>query len=159
MILSKRAEETKDSTNETFKHIKRVEQLLNKVIKELLVRAEQHDAAKITHPKEKPLFDSHSDTLKDVEYNSKEYKEFLKELEPALQHHYSIYRHHPEHFEKGINDMNLIDLMEMLADWKASSERYKDGDIRESLKKNAKRFKIDSKIMKLLENTLDYLKW
>jgi hypothetical protein len=158
MKLSKRATD-KDSTKETFKHIKRVEQLIGKVIEELLERAEEHDAAKIINPKEKPLFDSHSSALKNLEYGSEEYKQSLKELEPALKHHYSVYRHHPEHFEKGIDDMNLIDVLEMLADWKASSERYKDGDIRKSLETNAKRFKIDPKIMKLLENTLDYLRW
>jgi hypothetical protein len=160
MRLSKRANmQSKNSTNETFKHIKRVEQLIGKIIKELLIRAEEHDSAKITNPKEKPLFDNHSLDLKNLEYGSKEYKQSLKELEPALKHHYSVYRHHPEHFEKGIDEMNLIDILEMLADWKASSERYKEGDIRKSLKINAKRFKINPKVMKLLENTLDFLGW
>lgn len=28
----------------------------------------------------------------------KEYNEFLKEMNVALQHHYANYRHHPEHF-------------------------------------------------------------
>jgi len=44
-------------------------------------------------------------------------------MKPALEHHYALYRHHPEHFQNGIDDMNLIDLVEMFADWKASSER------------------------------------
>ena len=37
-------------------------------------------------------------------------------------------RHHPEHFgEDGIRGMNLPDVVEMLCDWKAASERTKDG--------------------------------
>lgn len=39
--------------------------------------------------------------------------------------------------------MNLIDIVEMIADWKAASERQKDGNLLVSIEKNAKRFHID----------------
>jgi formylmethanofuran dehydrogenase subunit E len=51
-------------------------------------------------------------------------------------------------------DMTMIDLIEMLADWKAASERHDDGDIQESMKKNKKRFNIPPALMQILQNTL-----
>lgn len=74
-------------------------------------------------------------------------------MKPALDHHYATYRHHPEHFQNGINDMNLIDIVEMLADWKAASERQKDGNLLLSIEKNAKRFNIDDQLKQILINT------
>ena len=74
-------------------------------------------------------------------------------MKPALNHHYATYRHHPEHFQNGINDMNLIDIVEMIADWKAASERQKDGNLLVSIEKNAKRFHLDDQLKQILINT------
>ena len=74
-------------------------------------------------------------------------------MKVALDHHYATYRHHPEHFREGINDMNLIDIVEMIADWKAASERQHDGNLLVSIEKNAKRFNIDDQLKKILVNT------
>lgn len=38
--------------------------------------------------------------------------------------------------------MNLIDIVEMLADWKASSERQQNGNLLTSIEINAERFNI-----------------
>ena len=43
---------------------------------------------------------------------------------PALQHHYEDNCHHPEHYRNGIHDMNMVDLIEMLCDWRAAIKRY-----------------------------------
>jgi hypothetical protein len=52
----------------------------------------------------------------------------------GLKHHYSHNRHHPEFFgEDGVDGMTLVDLIEMLADWKAATERHDDGDLAKSL--------------------------
>jgi hypothetical protein len=53
--------------------------------------------------------------------------------------------------------MNLIDLVEMLCDWKAASERHNDGNIRKSIEINASRFTISPQLVKILENTADLL--
>lgn len=74
-------------------------------------------------------------------------------MKPALEHHYAMYRHHPEHFQNGVNDMNLIDLVEMLADWKAASERQHNGNLLTSIELNATRFNITDQLKQILINT------
>lgn len=56
-----------------------------------------------------------------------------------------------------INDMNLLDIVEMLCDWKAASERHNDGNIRKSIEINANRFGLSPQLVKILENTADLL--
>lgn len=125
-------------------------------VAELLLRGERHDQSKMAEP-ELALFMEYTPKLKHVTYGSDEYKEFLKQLKPALDHHYANNRHHPEHHKSGINDMNLLDLLEMMCDWKASSERHNDGNIRKSIEHNADRFGISPQLVKILENTADVL--
>lgn len=145
-------EEQKSVNYETFRHIERVRNLINLAIKELINRAENHDQSKLTLP-EVEYFAKYTKLLKDVTYGSAEYKQFLEELKPALDHHYANNRHHPEHFKNGINDMDLFDLIEMLFDWKASSERHNNGNILKSIEINAGRFEISPQLAKIFENT------
>jgi hypothetical protein len=49
--------------------------------------------------------------------------------------------------------MTLIDLVEMLVDWKAASERHDDGNVLKSIEVNAKRFRISGQLTTILENT------
>lgn len=147
-----------DSEAETRKHIQRVGELIGDAIKDLIDRSKYHDRSKLG-PVEKPLFDKYTPLLKNVEYNSPKYKELLKDLKPALDNHYANCSHHPEHFKNGIEDMNLLDILEMLLDWKASSERNKGGNIRKSIEINAERFGINPQLRKIFENTCDLFRW
>ncbi|MBQ7845480.1 MAG: hypothetical protein IJ392_04940 [Clostridia bacterium] len=92
-----------------------------------------------------------------MQYGSDEYKESLKALKPALDHHYANSRHHPEHFARGILDMNLVDIVEMVCDWKAASERQKDGNLLKSIEQNAQRFGYDDQVKQILINTAKML--
>ncbi len=148
--------EEKATNFDTFRHIERVRNLLNNCIKELLKRAELHDQTKLDSP-EVELFTEYTDKLKHCDYGSEEYNGFLKSLKPALDHHYANNRHHPEHFKNGIDDMNLLDIVEMLCDWKAASERHNSGNIRKSIEINADRFKLSPQLVQILENTADFL--
>lgn len=56
-----------------------------------------------------------------------------------------------------INDMNLLDLLEMMIDWKAASERHNDGNIRKSIEINGKRFEMSPQLIRIFENTVDAL--
>ena len=126
---------------ETWEHIHQVQKLLIGMAEQLQQRALEHDQTKLHEP-EIGVFEVYTQKLKDTTYGSDEYKQYLKEMKPALDHHYSENRHHPEHFEHGVRDMTLIDLVEMLCDWKAATLRHADGDIYRSLEINAKRFNI-----------------
>jgi len=137
----------------TLQHIQSVVENLNKFIHHLLKRGELHDASKLESP-EAEIFGEAPD-LKDIDYGSEEYKKSLEQLKPALDHHYSKNRHHPEFFKNGIEDMNLIDIIEMFCDWKSSTERNKNGNLRKSIEKNASKHNINPQLVKIFENTVE----
>jgi hypothetical protein len=72
----------------------------------------------------------------------------------ALKHHYRENSHHPEHYENGVDDMDLLDVIEMLCDWMAAVSRMKDGDIEKSIEINADRFGISEQLKSILINTI-----
>jgi len=137
---------------ETQKHIEKVRRYIRFFTDKLTSRGVNHDVAKLESP-EIELFAEYTPKLAITEYNSEEYKQCLAGLKPALDHHYATYRHHPEHFANGVNDMNLIDLVEMLADWKAASERQHNGNLLTSIEVNANRFKMTDQLKQILLNT------
>jgi len=139
---------------ETMRHIELVRNLLNKVIVELLRRAEKHDQSKLVSP-EVELFAEWTEKLAETTYGSEEYEKCKEAITPALDHHYANNRHHPEHFKNGIDDMNLLDLVEMLCDWYAASTRHNDGNIRKSIEINGKRFSMSPQLIKIFENSVD----
>lgn len=138
---------------ETIKHIHAVRALLSAMIEELDNRARNHDQSKLESP-EKEIFGEHTPELAKTEYNSPEYKALLEKVKPAIDHHYANNRHHPEHWPKGINDMTLIDLVEMLCDWKAATQRNKNGNIRTSIDKNKDRFNMSEQLVQIFHNTV-----
>jgi hypothetical protein len=140
------------TNNETMKHIIRVKGFLELVSRRLVDRAYEHDATKLEDP-ELPLFTVMTEKLAGCTYGSPEYKKFLEELKPALDHHYGHNKHHPEHYPNGINDMTLIDIIEMFCDWKAATLRHNDGNLLKSIEINTKRFNIDQQLAQIFKNT------
>jgi hypothetical protein len=138
---------------ETWQHIYEVQKLLHKMQVELGRRALEHDQSKMQHP-EAETFAEYTPRLKHIEYGSDEYRQCMKEMGPAIKHHQENNRHHPEMHEGGVNGMNLVDLLEMLCDWKAATMRTKNGDIRRSLEIQRKRFGLSDQLMSILENTI-----
>jgi len=138
---------------ETVNHIRRVQELLDEAVANLLRRARQHDATKLCDP-EAFVFAEFTSRLKGCTYGSEEYKSFLASMKPALDHHYSHNRHHPEHWPDGIKQMTLLDLLEMLCDWKAATERHADGSIEKSLDINKGRFGYGDELDSILRNTV-----
>lgn len=147
-----------DSKEDTLEHIGKVREILAKFRIYLAGRGFNHDQSKLEEP-EKALFDEWSPKLSAMEYGSGEYMDALKHLGPALDHHYRENRHHPEHFENGVLDMNLFDILEMLADWKAAGERVKEGGMDNSLTTNKIRFDIPDALMLVIDNTARDLGW
>lgn len=149
---------TYDSTADTLLHIKRVSQLLNEAAIKLIERGNVHDNSKLQEP-EKSEFDRTTPILKTLKYGSDEYKAALADLQSALKHHYENNSHHPEHYPNGVNDFDLFDLVEMFFDWKAATERTKDGNIYSSIKYNKVRFNISDQLCNIFENTAKRLGW
>ena len=142
-----------DSTADTLKHIKRVNELLGDASKELIRRGQVHDNSKLESP-EKEIFDEFTPKLKNSTYGSDEYKSFLESMGEGLRHHYANNSHHPEHYENGIDGMDLFDLLEMLLDWKAATERHADGDLMKSIEINRERFGYSDLTANILRNTV-----
>lgn len=144
-----------DSTADTLKHIKKVNEFLIDFSVELLNRAKVHDDSKLESP-EKELFDEFTPILEKVEYGSPEYKKSLEDLKPALDHHYEVNSHHPQHYHNGIDDMTLHDVVEMYCDWRAAVLRTKNGDMNKSIDINTERFKMSPQLAQIFKNTLKF---
>jgi hypothetical protein len=147
-----------DSTKDTKDHIARVGEHIDDVIAILASRALIHDESKLRTP-EKEAFDAVTPRLKELTYGSDEYRAELKNLGPALSHHYAHNSHHPEYYPDWIAGMSLLDLVEMICDWKAATERMKDGDIVASVEHNIVRFGIGLQLAQILRNTVGEMKW
>ncbi len=138
---------------ETHKHVRRVQHYLNLFVKDLINRGENHDNSKFEEP-ELSIFAENTEKLGKTQYGSPEYKELLEQVKPAINHHYSKNDHHPEFHKNGIEDMDLVQLCEMIADWKAATERNLNGNIRKSLDINSQKYDICPQLKRILENTI-----
>lgn len=113
---------------------------------------DSHDASKLLEP-EKSMFDEFTPKLKELKFGSAEYKAALADMGEALKHHYENNRHHPEHFENGISGMTLMDVIEMVCDWRAAAD-YKGQDV--NLGYLSDRFAISDQLQVIIQNTLDW---
>jgi len=137
------------------KHRKEVMHILSRAVLDIAERSLKHDISKYNNA-EKRLFKMHS--MSDTTFGSKEYEKSKNSIKDAIELHYKNNRHHPEHFENGINDMNLIDILEMLVDWISASKCYNDdGNIYDSIKVCKDKFNIDSQLEQILINTVKHL--
>lgn len=149
---------TYDSTADTYEHINKVKARMAEIRTALSLRAIKHDLSKLEEP-EKSGYDQITEQLRDLVYGSDAYRAALDANRPTIDHHYAHNSHHPEHYENGIAGMSLLDIIEMVADWKAASERTKQGSIAASLAHNKERFGIDDQLASILENTVRELGW
>lgn len=146
------------SRNETNEHIRKVQARIGEVQSNLYERAQQHDLSKLAEP-EVSGYAVLQVRLADVEYGTPEYHAALAEAQPTIQHHYQVNDHHPEYYPNGVAGMSLMALMEMVCDWKAASERTKQGSIGRSLEVNAERFGLDPQLASIIQATIKELGW
>jgi len=156
-----------ESKFKTMRHIETVRNFLGAAVKELLVRSEEHDQSKLQSP-EVEIFEEYTPKLRGCTYGSPEYKQYLKEMQVALDHHYYHNKHHPEYYLVGpefngpcvssvLERMSLIDILEMLCDWKSATLRHADGDIFKSIEINQERFGFSDELAMILRNTARWL--
>lgn len=157
--LSERPSAAFDSRADTLAHIGRVRELMAEVIVNLTARSIEHDASKLMEP-EKSAFDRCTPLLAQTTYGTPEYEDAKAQLGDALAHHYDACDHHPEHELLGIHGMNLLQLIELLADWRAAGERHADGgNLQRSIIQNAERFGYDDTFANMLLSTARELGW
>lgn len=147
-----------DSTQDTLDHINKVQVRIAEFQAVLDDRASAHDRSKLREP-EKSGYDALTSKLSTIVYGTDEYRAALAEGKPTIDHHYAVNSHHPEHWANGVADMSLLDVVEMLCDWKAASERTKQGSIAASLVHNKQRFGLSDQLAAILENTVRELGW
>jgi hypothetical protein len=151
-------DERDEAMRETVKHVRRVQELMGECLLNLHNRSRIHDASKFS-PEEWPYFAQATSRLRGITYGSPEYKASLQAIKPGIEHHQQNNSHHPEYHANGVRGMSLMDLVEMLADWKAAGERHADGSLEKSIQHNAERFNIPDPIVLLLRLTANELGW
>lgn len=143
----------------TVKHIERVQHLLADICAAFRARAFAHDKSKFEDIELIPL--ARMQALIEAEgqapYGSAEYKRRTALLGPMIEHHHANNSHHPEHYKAGIAGMDLLDLIEMVCDWKAASER--GGDDAVGLTYSITKFGIGPQLASILKNTFDRQGW
>ncbi len=156
-----------DSRPETLEHIEKVDAYIHEAIENLVQRGLMHDSSKLVEP-ELSVFNEYTPRLKDLVFGSEEYEANKRAMSGALEHHFSVNSRHPEHFENGIQGMSLLDLLEMICDWKAASERNRpgspppvgraehtqyDSNFARSIEINQERFGYSDELKSILLNT------
>lgn len=133
-------------------HISRVRRHINTFIQLLIRRAENHDKSKLEEPE--LSWWKEMDKEPRYPYGSEEYKQKIKRWNKVFKHHYQYNRHHPEHYEYGVSEMTLIDIVEMMCDWLG----YKDTTtVTEALKvcdEQMVRYDISEELRQIIFNTL-----
>lgn len=104
-------------------------------------------------------YDSTEDTLEHIDKVQRRLAEVSLNLRERAHAHDGRKLSEPEKSAYGIAGMSLLDLLEMLCDWKAAGERYKDGNITQSLAHNRARFDLSDQLFAMLENTVKELGW
>jgi len=130
--------------DEIYLHQADIARLMHKLVIKVTMRAASHDESKHMSPEFEALT-----SIKDLKYGTPEYFECTKS--EGIQHHYKVNRHHPEHFENGASDMNILDIIEYFVDVMAAARR-RSGTVPqwESL---AKRHGLSEQLVAILRNS------
>lgn len=142
-----------DCTDDVMEHKRKVLHWMNDFAQSLIRQAELHDQSKL-RPPEKEVFDAFTPLLSSLEFGSDDYEEALSRMGEGLRHHYLVSRHHPEHFENGVNGMTLHDVIEMFCDWLAAAQAKNH---RVDIDCLAKRFDIHPQLAEIFTNTVRYM--
>lgn len=143
-----------DSAYDTKAHMEVVSRVGEEIIRAITDRIPLHDKSKLEDP-EKACYDKYIPMLKEAKYGSKEYYEIKEKMKKeGLDHHFQVNRHHPEHFENGIEDMTIVDLVEYFIDTYSASTKS-DTPYSEGVKANAKTHNLPDALVKIFINTVD----
>lgn len=136
----------------TLYHQRLVQQLMIKISQEIEKRAFSHDNSKLNT--EFPGLVNINYIAREQGFGSEDYQESLKS--EMVQHHWKVNDHHPEHFEKGISEMDLVQIIEMVCDWRAVSIQ-KNLNFHDMLQEQKKRFNPSEKEWYLVQKVVEWL--
>lgn len=143
----------------TLEHIARVRYYLDDFRIGLYNRGVFHDQSKLLPVEAGPLQEMQDliDREGPAPYGTEEYKRRTALLGPMLEHHYKVNSHHPEHYKDGMAGMDLLDLVEMVCDWKAAAER--GGDDAVNLTYSFEKYGVPPMLQSIITNHFDRKGW
>jgi len=134
-------------------HQLRVEELMRVVIEELKERALTHDDSKLDDEESETYLKIIPKMYGDDKVTDEQRAKMKIAAQPAIEHHYSVNAHHPEYHEAGVDSMTLVDIIEMVCDWKAASERS-GNNLMDNMENNQARFRLTGQLRNIIENTI-----
>jgi hypothetical protein len=140
------------------KHIASVQLRIEKLSLELEKRIMLHDSSKLEEPEHSMWLEMDKEKDKPA-YGTSEYFERKERFAKVFEQHYNNEKntHHPEHFLNGVDDMNIIDVVEMLCDWVSYKKVISYTEASKIIDENSERFGISDQLASILKNTLrDY---
>ena len=145
-----------DFKEKLFKHIEGVQNYLKTIGLIITTRGYDHDSSKVSDEEYK-YFKMANSINRNQFKTYKEYLDYVKPtLDKGLKHHYEYNRHHPEHFDNGVDDMTLIDIIEMIIDWKVSIEQN-GKKLEDEIGYNFDKYNISDQLKKIIMNTFEYI--
>jgi hypothetical protein len=139
-------------------HKSKVKRLVDTIIADLSLRGIVHDNSKFD--KDELLLNiKYGKKSMACKFGSKKYLYYREKSKRASESHYKKKknRHHPEHFKDGINGMTLVDIMEMVLDWRAATENHRvPTSLNVSIEMARKKYSIDDQLVKIIYNTAKY---
>ncbi len=140
---------TRDSI---INHRRAVQRWMQQFAITLLRRAENHDNSKLKSP-EFELWEQ-MDSEPKYAYGTKEYFEKMDRYRPLFELHWKNNRHHPEHFERSYDDIDLIDILEMICDWLSYKDNLTYTQASELVSMQCERYNFSEELRELILNTL-----
>jgi hypothetical protein len=145
-----------DSRIDTSDHIRKVAVLLHVVAKELMDRADGHDASKLIEPEVSGFNQSQKDwrvspmALMSIGQGLRLISRSLSITTKGIVTILSS-------MLMGWHDMTLVDLIEMIVDWEASARRNPRGRAIDVIDMQQKRFNLDDQLTAVIKNTLTWI--
>lgn len=123
------------------------------IIQALVQRAVDHDDSKLKEG-ELPAYASAQEAFEVTPFGTPEYQAIKDGIMPTIKKHYEKNSHHPEHYENGIAGMDLVDVIEMLCDWKSATKNHNVGsNMKKSIEFAIKKYNISTDLAAILYNT------
>ena len=159
------AEDLKGSVDDRFnalltimRHRETVAEHLHNLADYFRHRAREHDRSKLRLD-EFAGFSRINRIAREHPYGTQEYEESMdteKGPDGCITLHFSRNAHHPE-YHGHEREMGLLDLMEMVADWKGAADTYGTNTLRDAMPVNRKRFDFDDWQWRVIELMVDWL--